>query len=56
MVSAARAANLSLRSLLDSEAEAGPPPPVLEPTLFWKSISQSDDTQLYLSAMLGSLE
>ena len=38
MVSAAKAANLSLLSLLDSEYEAGPPPPVLDPTLFWKSI------------------
>ena len=38
IVSAASAANLSLRSLLDSDAEAGPPPPVLDPTLFWKSI------------------
>ena len=42
MVSAAKAANLSLLSLLDSEAEAGPPPPVLEPTLFWKSMSQTE--------------
>ena len=34
MVSAANAASLSRRSRLDSEKEAAPPPPVLEPTLF----------------------
>ena len=39
MVSKASCLNLSLLSLLVSEAEATPPVPVLPPARFWKSIA-----------------
>ena len=47
MVSNASFLSLSLLSLLDSDHPDTPPPPVLEPTLFWKSITLALRQRVY---------